>query len=98
MRGHLFHSDDAGVNWRTISTRTQNLLTSGIRIHGNGVLFTGMGGTVLFGEDGGRGVKALQRTDRRGIAGALDAGEGAIVIFGEFGVERLTRSQLERLP
>jgi hypothetical protein len=53
---------------------------------------------VLFGEDGGRGVRALQRTDRRGIAGALDAGEGAIVIFGEFGVERLTRSQLERLP
>jgi photosystem II stability/assembly factor-like uncharacterized protein len=98
LRGHLFRSDDAGVNWRPISTRTRSLLTGGIKFHGNGVLFTGMGGTVLFGEDGGRGVRALQRTDRRGIAGALDAGEGALVIFGEFGVQRLTGSQLERLP
>jgi photosystem II stability/assembly factor-like uncharacterized protein len=98
LRGHMFRSDDAGVSWQPISTRTRSLLTGGIKFHGNGVLFTGMGGTVLFGEDGGRGVRALQRADRRGIAGALDAGEGALVIFGEFGVQRLTGSQLERLP
>ena len=97
LRGHLFHSDDAGVNWRPISTRTQSLLTSGIRIHGNGVLFTAMGGTVLFGEDDGRSVRALQRADRLGIAGALDAGDGTIVVFGEFGVKRLARNQLEPL-
>ena len=98
LRGHLFHSDDAGVSWRPVSTRTASLLTSGIKIQGNGVLFTGMGGTVLMGEDGGPGVRTLQRADRRGIAGALDAGAGAIVLFGEFGVQRLTTSQLQRLP
>jgi photosystem II stability/assembly factor-like uncharacterized protein len=97
LRGHLFRSDDAGVSWRPIGTRTRSLLTSGIRIRGNGVLFTGMGGTVLFGEDDGRSVRALQRSDRLGIAGALDAGDGTIVVFGEFGVKRLTRSQLEPL-
>ena len=80
------------------SILSSSALTGGIKIHENSVLFTGMGGTLLLGEDGGRSVRALQRADRRGIAGALDAGEGAIVIFGEFGVERLTRSQLERLP
>jgi photosystem II stability/assembly factor-like uncharacterized protein len=95
LRGHLFHSDDAGVNWQPIGTRTRSLLTSGIRIHGNGVLFTGMGGTMLLGEDDGRSVRALQRPDRLGIAGALDAGDGAIVVFGEFGVKRLSRNQLE---
>jgi hypothetical protein len=56
-----------------------------------------MGGTVLLGEAGGRGVRALQRAHRLGIAGALDAGDGAIVIFGEFGVKRLTGNQLEPL-
>jgi photosystem II stability/assembly factor-like uncharacterized protein len=98
LRGHLFHSDDAGVSWRPVGTRTRSLLTGGIVIQGNGVLFTGMGGTVLMGDDSKPGVSALQRTDRRGIAGALDAGAGAIVLFGEFGVQRLAASQLERLP
>jgi len=95
LRGHLFHSDDAGVTWRPIGTGTGSLLTGGIRMPGKGVLFTGMGGTVLLGGTEGRGVRTLQRADRLGIAGALDAGDGAIVIFGEFGVKRLTASQLE---
>ena len=95
LRGHLFHSDDAGVTWRPIGTGTGSLLTGGIRMRGKGVLFTGMGGTVLLGGTEGRGVRTLQRADRLGIAGALDAGDGAIVIFGEFGVKRLTGSQLE---
>jgi photosystem II stability/assembly factor-like uncharacterized protein len=97
LRGHLFHSDDAGVNWRPINTRIQSLLTSGIRMRGNGVLFTGMGGTMLLGQDDGRGVQVLQRADRLGISGALDAGDGTIVVFGEFGVKRLTRNQLGSL-
>ena len=97
LRGRLFYSDDAGVSWRFIATRTQNLLTDGIRIDTGGVLFTAMGGTVLVGEDAGNIVKPLQRTDRLGIAGALDAGDGALVIFGEFGVERIATSQLEPL-
>ncbi len=97
LRGHLFYSDDAGVSWRPITTRTQSLLSNGIRIDGNGVLFTGMGGTVLVDEGAGRSVRPFQRADRLGIAGALDAGDGALVLFGEFGVERIARSQLEPL-
>ncbi len=97
LRGHLFYSDDAGVSWRPVTTHTQSLLTNGIRIGANGVLFTGMDGTVLVDEDAGDSVRPFQRADRLGVAGALDAGDGALVIFGEFGVERIARSQLEPL-
>jgi photosystem II stability/assembly factor-like uncharacterized protein len=92
LRGHLFSSDDAGASWQPIGTGTQNLLTGGIRVDGGGILFTGMGGTLLLGE---RHVRPFQRADHLGIAGALDAGEGALVLFGEFGVERIIVNQLE---
>ncbi len=98
LRGNLFYSDDAGVSWRPITTRTRSLLTNGIRIDANGALFTGMGGTLLIDEDAGRSVRPFQRSDRLGIAGALDAGDGALVIYGEFGVERISTSELEPLP
>jgi photosystem II stability/assembly factor-like uncharacterized protein len=91
LRGHLYSSNDAGTSWQPIRTGTQNLLTDGIRVDSHGMLFTGMGGTLLLGE---RDVKPFQRANRLGIAGALDAGEGALVLFGEFGVERITDTQL----
>ena len=94
LRGHLYSSEDAGSSWRSISTGTQSLLTDGIKLDGRGMLFTGMGGTVLIGE---RSVRPFQRADHLGIAGALDAGEGALVLFGEFGVERIIENQLEPL-
>jgi hypothetical protein len=54
-----------------------------------------MDGMLLTGKDNGGSVTPVQRADRLGIAGALDAGGGALVIFGEFGVDRVTRLQLE---
>ena len=98
LRGNLFYSDDAGESWRPIATRTRNLLTNGIRIDASGALFTGMGGTLLIGEGAGRSVSPFQRSDRLGIAGALDAGDGALVVYGEFGVERISTNELEPLP
>ncbi len=95
LRGRLFYSDDAGVSWRPITTRTESLLTNGIRLDQGGVLFTGMDGTILVDEGAGDSVRLFQHADRLGIAGALDAGDGALIIFGEFGVARISTNQLE---
>ena len=97
LRGHLFRSDDAGMSWRRIDTRSENLLTKGITLDESSVLFTGMGGTLLLGEQGKQNLRSHQRPDRQGVAGVLDAGDGALVIFGEFGVERTSRAELESL-
>ncbi len=98
LRGNLFYSDDAGLSWRSIASRTASLLTNAIRVDGDGALFTGMGGTILIAENAGRSISRFQRRDRLGIAGALDAGDGAFVIYGEFGVERVSTNELEPLP
>jgi len=109
LRGHLFYSDDAGASWRPVETHSPSLLTNGIPFDshgdgaghgagdgaGHGVLFTGMDGLLLAGNDTGGGVKAIQRADRLGIAGALNAGGGALVVYGEFGIDRLSPEQLE---
>ena len=97
LRGHLFRSDDAGETWSPVGTRSENLLTKGMKLDGSGVLFTGMGGTLLIGKHDKQNLRAYQRPDRQGVAGALDAGDGALVIFGEFGVERTSRAELESL-
>jgi photosystem II stability/assembly factor-like uncharacterized protein len=97
LRGHLFYSDDAGANWGRVDTATGSLLTNGLKTRAGGVLFTGMGGTLLLDEKDWRNVRPLQRADRQGIAGALDAGNGALVLFGEFGVTRVVTSELEAL-
>ena len=95
LRGHLYSSDDAGDNWKAVNTRTQNLITGGARVDGSGILFTAMGGTILRGQDAGSGVRVFQRPDHLGVSGALNAGENALVIYGEFGVERIAEDQLE---
>jgi photosystem II stability/assembly factor-like uncharacterized protein len=97
LRGHLFRSDDSGAHWSPVDTQTEHMLTSGLMFNGTEILFTGMGGTVLIGDDDGGSVRPFQRPDRRSIAGALDAGDGLLVIFGEFGVERTDTHLLERV-
>ncbi len=94
LRGHLFFSADGGEKWHVVETSTGNLLTNGIRVGTDGVLFTGMGGTVLSGEGPSPRLRHIQRVDRRGIAGALLAGDDTLVVYGEFGVIRASRSRL----
>ncbi len=98
LRGHLFYSADAGGSWRPVQTGTMSLLTNGLRVSADDVLFTGMDGVLLTGNDAGGPVTLLQRPDRLGIAGALNAGDGALVVYGEFGVQRLDKSRLEPPP
>lgn len=95
LRGRLFHSDDAGAHWSEVDTRTEHMLTNAIALEEQAFLVTGMGGTLLLGDDVTRTVKRFARLDRRGIAGALDAGDGSFVVFGEFGVERMSRRHFE---
>ena len=98
LRGHLFYSADAGASWRALASHTRSLLTNGLRTGSNEVVFTGMDGVLLAGDASGGALTPMQRADRLGIAGALSAGGGALVIYGEFGLARIFPSQLETRP
>lgn len=95
LRGRLFRSGDAGETWRPVHTGRESLLSAGIRTAGGGVLFAGLGGTLLAGQADADTVRPLRFNSRADIAGILDAGDGAYVLFGEFGIERITAGQLE---
>lgn len=98
LRGHLFYSVDGGEAWQRVATHSLSLLTDGIRVGADRVLFTGNGGTFLSGGVASFTLDIHQRTDRAGVAGVLDAGDGALVVFGEFGVERIAADAVEPAP
>lgn len=94
LRGHLFRSDDAGETWQEIETGTVSLLTDGLRLEDGTVVITGLGGTVLISTDGGATFELHQQANRRGISSVVDAGEGSLLMTGEFGVKVTTLDDL----
>jgi len=94
LRGHLFRSDDAGENWEELETGTVAMLTDGQQLASGTVVITGLGGTVLTSSDGGHTFALHQQANRRGISAAVETGDGALLLVGEFGVKTAALSEL----
>jgi len=94
LRGHLFRSDDAGESWEEIETGTVSMLTDGLRLEDGTIIVTGLGGAVLVSRDGGHTFELYQQPNRRGIASIVDAGDGSLLMVGEFGVKMTTLAEL----
>ncbi|HSD75177.1 MAG TPA: YCF48-related protein [Steroidobacteraceae bacterium] len=90
LRGHLFRSEDAGATWREIPTSTVAMLTNALRLDSQTVVITGLAGTLLVSRDGGATFELKQQEDRKGIAAALPAGNGRLLVVGEGGVKVIT--------
>jgi len=94
LRGHLFRSDDAGETWDEIETGTVSMLTDGIRLSDGTIIITGLGGAILISQDGGSTFELHQQENRRGISSIVDAGNGSLLLVGEFGVKMTTLADL----
>ena len=94
LRGHLFRSDDAGESWNEIETGTVSMLTDGLLLEDGTIIITGLGGAVLVSTDGGSSFELHQQANRRGISSILDAGNGSLLMVGEFGVKMTTLAEL----
>ncbi len=90
LRGHLYRSEDAGLTWREIPTSTVAMLTNGQRLDQDTVVITGLAGTLLVSRDGGLTFGLEQQEDRKGVAAALPAGNGRLLLVGEGGVKVIT--------
>ena len=90
LRGHLYRSDDAGATWREIPTGTVAMLTNGLRLDPQSVVITGLAGTLLVSRDGGETFELKQQEDRKGLAAALPAGNGRLLVVGEGGIKVIT--------
>ena len=86
LRGRLFLSEDAGANWTQIKTGTTATLTDLIQVAPDQILITGLAGALLVSPDNGRSASYRPLPSRQGVATALVA-DGGVVLIGEFGVQ-----------
>ena len=90
LRGHVFHSGDAGQTWsEPIPTGTTALLNSAIRPSSDLVIVAGLNGVMLVSRDGGRSFGFTQQDDRKSLAAVMWAGDGEVIVAGETGLRRL---------
>jgi len=89
LRGHLFRTDDAGETWMKLPTGTIAMLTAGVRLTESTIAIVGLSGAVLVSRDAGRNFTLQQRADRKGLSGAVAAGDEALLVVGEAGIERV---------
>jgi photosystem II stability/assembly factor-like uncharacterized protein len=90
LRGHLYRSDDAGATWRQIPTGTVAMLTNGLRVDRQTIVITGLAGSLLVSRDGGASFELRQQENRKGMAAALAAGDGRLLVVGEGGIRMIT--------
>jgi photosystem II stability/assembly factor-like uncharacterized protein len=96
LQGHLFRSEDAGESWTTVETGTTAMLTDGIRLANSEIVISGLGGTLLISSDGGSTFELLPQPDRRGVSSIVEAGDGQLLMVGEFGVKMMPAQSLAK--
>jgi len=96
LQGHLFRSEDAGESWTPLETGTTTMLTDGIRLADGGIVISGLGGTLLVSSDGGSSFELRPQPDRRGVSAIVEAGDGQLLMVGEFGVKMMDKGDLAR--
>lgn len=89
LRGHLFRTIDAGESWVKLPTGTVAMLTAGARLTDTTIAIVGLSGAVLVSRDAAHNFKLQQRADRKGLSGAVPAGDDALLVVGEAGIERV---------
>lgn len=90
LRGNLFRSDDGGGSWIQLPTETTATLTSIQFRTLERILVTGHEGVLLEGVVRENTVLLRRISERVGISGALELSDNAILLFGEFGIRRLS--------
>jgi len=85
LRGHLFRSEDAGINWQEIETPTQEMLTNGI-MTGDEIYITGLGGTILKSNGRGKSFSLLEQGHRDAFTAIIKNSDGELITVGEKGV------------
>lgn len=92
LRGNMFRTWDGGESWRSVRLPVDSSLFGGARFDGN-MIVVGMAGVMLISREGDR-WRLEQRGDRQSLVAALGTDDGAVLVIGEPGVQRLERRAL----
>jgi photosystem II stability/assembly factor-like uncharacterized protein len=88
LRGNMFRSWDGGESWRQVRLPVDTSLFGGARLSDGGVIVVGTAGVMLVSREGDR-FRLVQRGDRKALMSAMPTGDGAVIVIGEPGVQRL---------
>lgn len=88
LRGNMFRTWDAGETWRSVRLPVDTSLFGGARLQDGGLIVVGTAGVMLVSREGDR-FRLVQRADRKALMAAMSTGDGAVIVIGEPGVERL---------
>jgi len=88
LRGNMFRSWDAGESWRDVQLPVDTSLFGGAQRPDGGILVVGTAGVMLFSREGDL-FRLEQRGDRKALMSALALDDGALIVIGEPGVERI---------
>jgi photosystem II stability/assembly factor-like uncharacterized protein len=88
LRGNMFRTWDGGESWREVRLPVDTSLFGGGRLADGGVVVVGTSGVMLFSREGDS-FRLYQRSDRKALMAALGLSDGALIVIGEPGVERL---------
>ncbi|WP_296277333.1 YCF48-related protein [Pseudomonas sp. UBA7530] len=88
LRGHAFHSRDAGLNWQPLDSGLQVSITAAaLDAQGDYRLFTQAGHMLRAGADAA--LQLVPQAQQSPVAGATLAANGALVLVGTRGVRVL---------
>lgn len=93
LRGNMFRTWNAGATWREVRLPVDTSLFGGARLPDGTIIIVGTAGVMLMSREGDR-FRLVQRADRKALMSAIPAGDGAVVVIGEPGVERLETGAL----
>ena len=87
MHGNIWHSTDKGATWTKLDTAgADQSVAMGLQLKDGKFVFVGLGGQVLYSDDGKK-FTLTYREDRKGLNAVLEDGANRLLIFGETGVK-----------
>lgn len=93
LRGNMFRSWDGGLSWRKVSLPVDSSLFGGARLRDGHIIVVGSAGVMLLSNEG-ESYRLVQRPDRKALTSAMGTSDGAMIVIGEPGIERLAPGDL----
>jgi len=93
LRGTMFRTWDGGLTWRDIELPVDTSLFGGAPVGQRHIVVVGTSGVMLVSREG-ESFRLVQRPDRKALMSAMGTDDGAVIVIGEPGVERIERSTL----
>lgn len=93
LRGTMYRTWDGGMTWREVQLPVDTSLFGGGPIGKDRIVVVGTSGVMLVSKEG-ESFRLVQRPDRKALMSAMGTDDGALIVIGEPGVERIERGAL----